>query len=131
MGHYNVLGVSRDATKATVRKAYLRLAKKYHPDKNPVAKETFQRIQEAHDVLSDSGKRREYDMMSFPDEASTPSSASSRGGGTMYTMHQSRAGGRYTVHAQQRAREMYIREMHEKRTSNAKLKRPKTLLSIS
>ncbi len=60
---YQTLGVSRDATKDDIQKAYRKLARKYHPDFNPddgKAKERFKRVQEAYDVLSDQEKRDAY-----------------------------------------------------------------------
>lgn len=62
--YYEVLGVSRDADGATIKKAYRRLAVEYHPDKNPgdnQAEERFKEAAEAYAVLSDSDKRQRYD----------------------------------------------------------------------
>jgi curved DNA-binding protein len=61
---YEVLGVSRDADAKTIKKAYRKLARQYHPDVNPgdaAAEERFKRISEANAVLSDPEKRRNYD----------------------------------------------------------------------
>jgi len=63
--YYELLGVSRDASAADLRKAYRRLARKYHPDVNPgdkVSEDKFKQIQEAYEVLSDSKKRKIYDQ---------------------------------------------------------------------
>ena len=63
--YYEVLGVSRDAGDAELKKAYRRCAMKYHPDRNPgdkAAEAAFKECKEAYEVLSDGGKRRMYDQ---------------------------------------------------------------------
>ena len=63
--YYDVLGVSKSATDDDIKKAYKRLAIKHHPDKNggsEEAKKMFQEISEAYEVLSDSEKRKIFDM---------------------------------------------------------------------
>ena len=63
--YYEVLGVSKDADDATLKKAYRQVAKKYHPDMNPgdvEAEKKFKEASEAYAVLSDSEKRRQYDQ---------------------------------------------------------------------
>lgn len=69
--YYSILGVSRTAKEADIKKAYRRLARKNHPDVNPgdkTAEERFKKIQEAYDVLSDSKKRAMYDQYGFYSE---------------------------------------------------------------
>jgi curved DNA-binding protein len=64
--YYKVLGVDKHATADVIKKAYRKLAVKYHPDKNPgnkVAEEKFKELSEANDVLSDPEKRKKYDEL--------------------------------------------------------------------
>ncbi|MGH2733300.1 MAG: DnaJ C-terminal domain-containing protein [Actinomycetota bacterium] len=63
--YYGVLGVSKSATEADIKKTYRKLAQKYHPDANPGnkgAEERFKEISQAYDVLSDPKTRKEYDQ---------------------------------------------------------------------
>lgn len=62
--YYEVLGVSKNATKEEIQSAYRKLAKKYHPDINhdPDAPKMFEEVQEAYDVLKDDTKRQQYDQ---------------------------------------------------------------------
>lgn len=63
--YYKILGVSKDASADDIKKAYRKLARKYHPDLNPNDKEAekkFKEINEAHEVLSDAEKRKKYDQ---------------------------------------------------------------------
>ncbi|MBO7150450.1 MAG: molecular chaperone DnaJ [Clostridia bacterium] len=62
--YYEVLGIQKNATDAEIKKAYLGMAKKYHPDKNPGDKEAeakFKEANEAYSILSDADKRSQYD----------------------------------------------------------------------
>ncbi|OUO49924.1 molecular chaperone DnaJ [Parabacteroides sp. An277] len=62
--YYNILGVSKDASQEDIKKAFKKLARKYHPDLNPNdpdAHRKFQEINEANEVLSDPEKRKKYD----------------------------------------------------------------------
>jgi molecular chaperone DnaJ len=76
--HYKVLGVARKATPEEIKKAYRKLARQYHPDKNPgdaKAEERFKQISQAHDVLGDPDKRKDYDRALL-----NPFSQAGRGG---------------------------------------------------
>lgn len=62
---YEILGVSRTASEEEIKKAYRRLAMKYHPDRNPgdkAAEEKFKEIKEAYEILTDHQKRQRYDQ---------------------------------------------------------------------
>ena len=64
--YYEVLGISRDASDADIKKSYRRLAMKYHPDRNPDdadSEERFKEASEAYEVLTDSEKRQVYDQL--------------------------------------------------------------------
>lgn len=63
--YYRILGVGRDASEDEIKKAYRRLARKYHPDvsREPNAKERFQEVSEAYETLSDPEKRTAYDNL--------------------------------------------------------------------
>ena len=67
--YYKILGVGKGASDAEIKKAYRKLARQYHPDRNPGdkrAEERFKEISQAHDVLSDAEKRKAYDRGTGP-----------------------------------------------------------------
>jgi molecular chaperone DnaJ len=82
--YYEALGVDRKASADEIRKAYRKLARKYHPDLNPGdknAEEKFKQIQEAYDILSDTKKKQMYDQYGFYSENGFPGGAPPGGGG--------------------------------------------------
>src|SRR5215218_9492527 len=75
---YDVLGVDKKASDEEIKKAYRKLARQYHPDKNPgdaKAEERFKSISQAHDILGDPEKRKAYDRA-----LANPFSQAGRGG---------------------------------------------------
>src|SRR5258707_6221789 len=85
--YYNALGVKKTASSEEIRKAFRKLARKYHPDVNPGDKkseEKFKEISEANDVLSDPKKRKIYDQVGFYSDNIDPATAEAyaRGGGS-------------------------------------------------
>ncbi|HZY90741.1 MAG TPA: J domain-containing protein [Gemmataceae bacterium] len=79
--YYEVLGVARDASEADIKKAYRKLARQYHPDRNPgdkQAESNFKEVQGAYEVLSDKSKRANYDKFGF---AGANAGAGGPGGG--------------------------------------------------
>ena len=83
--YYSMLGVKKGATPEEIRKAFRKLARKYHPDVNPndkKAEEKFKEISEANDVLSDEKKRKVYDQFGFYSDNIDPAAAeaAARGG---------------------------------------------------
>jgi molecular chaperone DnaJ len=84
--YYGTLGVKKSASADDIRKAFRKLARKYHPDVNPgdkKAEEKFKEISEANDVLSDPKKRKIYDQLGFYSDNIDPAAAEAyaRGGG--------------------------------------------------
>jgi molecular chaperone DnaJ len=80
--YYETLGIPRKASEDEVRKAYRKLARKYHPDLNPgdkSAEERFKNVQEAYDILGDSKKRQMYDQYGFYSENGMPDPRSAGG----------------------------------------------------
>jgi molecular chaperone DnaJ len=85
--YYDVLGVKKSASADEIRKAFRKLARKYHPDVNPgdkSAEEKFKTLSEANDVLSDPKKRKIYDQVGFYSDNIDPATAEaySRAGGS-------------------------------------------------
>ncbi|MBV9181531.1 MAG: J domain-containing protein [Acidobacteria bacterium] len=85
--YYEILGLKKSASSEDVRKAFRKLARKYHPDVNPgdkSAEEKFKAISEANDVLSDPKKRKIYDQLGFYSDNIDPAAAEAyaRGGPT-------------------------------------------------
>ena len=84
--YYGTLGVKKTASAEDIRKAFRKLARKYHPDVNPgdkTAEEKFKALSEANDVLSDPKKRKIYDQLGFYSDNIDPAAAEAyaRGGG--------------------------------------------------
>ncbi|HEX2327618.1 MAG TPA: J domain-containing protein [Candidatus Angelobacter sp.] len=84
--YYGILGVKKNASADEIRKAFRKLARKYHPDVNPgdkKAEERFKDLSEANDVLSDPKKRKIYDQLGFYSDNIDPAAAEAyaRGGG--------------------------------------------------
>src|SRR4051795_2435968 len=84
--YYGILGVKKSASAEDIRKAFRKLARKYHPDVNPnnkQAEEKFKELSEANDVLSDPKKRKIYDQVGFYSDNIDPATAEaySRAGG--------------------------------------------------
>ena len=70
--YYKILGVDKNASQDDIKKAFKKLARKYHPDLNPNdpnAKQRFQEINEANEVLGDPEKRKKYDQYGEPTAA--------------------------------------------------------------
>lgn len=83
--YYVVLGVARGATEKEIKRAYRRLARKYHPDVNPndkAAEAKFKEVTEAHEVLSDPAKRRQYDQFGHQPFGAAHEGAEGPGGPT-------------------------------------------------
>lgn len=83
--YYETLGVAKSADAEEVRKAYRKLARKYHPDLNPgdkAAEDRFKNVQEAYDILSDDEKRKTYDQYGFYSPNIPPNGGGGASGGS-------------------------------------------------
>ncbi|XP_003707298.1 dnaJ protein homolog 1 [Megachile rotundata] len=87
--YYRILGISQNASDDEIKKAYRKLALKYHPDKNRSAgaEEKFKEIAEAYEVLSDAKKREVYDKFGEEGLKGGAGTAGGGGGGTSYAFH--------------------------------------------
>lgn len=85
--YYQILGIKKDAKADDIKKAYRRLARKYHPDVNPndkAAEDKFKEVQEAYDILSDEKKRKVFDRFGYYADnldVNSPFGAGAAGGG--------------------------------------------------
>ncbi|HEY4365333.1 MAG TPA: DnaJ C-terminal domain-containing protein [Bryobacteraceae bacterium] len=82
--YYETLGVERGANAEEIRKAYRKLARKYHPDLNPgdkASEDRFKTVQEAYDILNDPKKKQMYDQVGFYSENGMPGGAGGGGAG--------------------------------------------------
>src|SRR6478736_324307 len=83
--YYKTLGVAKDAKADDIKKAYRRLARKFHPDVNPndkAAEDKFKEVQEAYDILSDEKKRKVFDRFGYYADNLDPDSPFGAGAGS-------------------------------------------------
>lgn len=130
--YYVLLGVSRDASDADIKKAYRKLAMKYHPDRNPgdkASEEKFKEIQQAYAILSDEKKRRAYDQFGHAgvDPSQYAGGAGSAGGFGFEDLFESifsggmgQGRGQHTSYAQAGANLQYNIELTLEEAANGK-----------
>src|SRR5262245_23803439 len=83
--YYEVLGVPKTASEDEIKKSYRKLARQFHPDRNPGDKQAetrFKEVQDAYDILSDKKKREQYDRFGFVGPGEVPGGFP--GGGTFH-----------------------------------------------
>src|ERR1035437_5367484 len=76
--YYEVLGIKKDASEGEIKRAYRKLAREHHPDRNPGDKQAearFKEVQEAYDVVGDKAKRAQYDQFGFAGPGGGPNGA--------------------------------------------------------
>ncbi|MEZ0483158.1 DnaJ C-terminal domain-containing protein [Fibrella aquatica] len=98
--YYKVLGVPKTATEEEIKKAYRKLARELHPDLNPddaEASKKFQQLNEANEVLSDSGKRKKYDQYGKDWQHADQFEQAQRQQRTQYSDTRQRTGGSYSA----------------------------------
>ena len=98
--YYKILGVSKNATDAEIKKAFKTQARKYHPDMHPESKkaemtEKFKDINEAYEVLSDKQKRNIYDQVGSGDYQNYARGGGASAGGGTRNYYQNPGGGQY------------------------------------
>src|SRR5207249_10578225 len=82
--YYEVLGVPKTASEDEIKKSYRKLARQFHPDRNPGDKQAetrFKEVQDAYDILSDKKKREQYDRFGFVGPGETPGGTTFHWGG--------------------------------------------------